>query len=210
MRRLLVPFLLCAAVSAQTPSFDVVSIKRNTSGSLSVSVGGPPGRFTAVNATAMMLLQNAYSQQTFHIFGAPGWMDSERYDVLAMMTAPATFEQRQMMLRKMFAERFALVSHFETRDMPAYLLTSARADGRLGPRIRPWTVDCAAVWSGEVTDPPPSSVPGIPPCGGRGGGGVYAQSGVSMEGFARSLMTDLGVMVIDRTGLQGQWEIHLQ
>jgi uncharacterized protein (TIGR03435 family) len=210
MRALLVPSLLCAVVSAQTPAFDVVSIKRNTSGSQSVSVGGVPGRFTAVNVTALMLLQNAYPLETFHIFGAPGWTSSERYDVSATMTAPATFEQRQAMLRNMFAERFTLVSHFETRAMPAYVLTVARADGKLGPRIRPWTVDCKAVWSGEVSNPPPSSVPGIPPCGGRGGGGLYAQSGVNIEGFARSLASDLGARVIDRTGLQGLWEIHLQ
>jgi uncharacterized protein (TIGR03435 family) len=210
MHRLLVPFLLCAAVSAQTPSFDVVSIKPNTSGSLSMSVGGPPGRFVAVNATVLTLVQNGYSQETFHIFGVRGWMESDRYDVSATFTAPSTAEQRRAMVRKMLVDRFKFVSHFETRAMPAYVLTLTRADGTLGPRIRPWDVDCKAVWSGAMTNPPPSSVPGIPPCGGRGGAGLYAQSGVDMQGFARSLASTLGATVIDQTGLKGQWEIHLQ
>jgi len=209
MRRLLVPFLFVVAVSAQTPAFDVVSIKANKSGSQSTSVGGAPGRFTAVNATPLMLVQNAYSQQTFHIFGVRGWMESERYDVSATFAPPATFEQRQAMIRKMLVDRFNFVAHIEMREMPAYLLTLARADRKLGPRIHPWDVDCKAVWSSQIT-PPPSSVPGIPPCGGRGGGGLYAQSGVDIGGFAHYLASHLGATVIDQTGLKGQWEIHLQ
>ena len=60
MRLLLVAVLLCAVVSAQAPSFDVVSIKPNKSGSGSMSVGVRGGRFTAVNATALTLVQNGY------------------------------------------------------------------------------------------------------------------------------------------------------
>lgn len=212
MRRLILPVLLSAVVSAQPPSFDVVSIKPNKSGSLSMSVGVRSGRFNAVNATALTLVQNAYSQQTFHIFGAPGWMDAERYDVSATITpvVTPTREQFQAMMRTMLADRFKLVARVETREMPAYVMTFARSDRKLGPRIRPWDVDCRAVWSGEIKNPPPSSVPGIPPCGGRGGAGLHAQSGQNMEGLARSLESYLSAKVIEQTELKGQWEIHLQ
>jgi uncharacterized protein (TIGR03435 family) len=212
MRPLLVAFLLCAVVSAQTPSFDVVSIKPNKSGSGSMSVGVRSGRFNAVNATALTLVQNAYPQQTFHIFGAPGWMTSERYDVSATITSAVTptIDQFRSLIRAMLADRFKLAAHIETREMPVYVMTLARADGKLGPRLRRWDVDCQAVWSGAIKNPPPSSVPGIPPCGGRGGAGLHAHSGQNMEGLARSLETYLSANVLERTGLEGQWEIHLQ
>jgi len=220
MRHVLISFIVAAGVGAQIPAptntapdptFDVISIKPNKSGSGSMRVGVTAGRVTAINATTLVLVQNAYSQQTFHIVGALGWMDSERYDVVATITPPVqpTPAQYQAMMRKMLADRFSFVVHLETREMPAYVLTRARPDGKLGPRLWPWNVDCRAVWSGEIK-PPPSSVPGIPPCGGRGGGGFYAQSGVSMDGFARSLASNLGATVINQTGLKGEWEIHLQ
>src|SRR6185436_6011519 len=49
------------------------------------------------------------------------------------------------MLRTLLAERFSLVVHKETRDMPIYALVMARSDRRLGPHMHPSTVDCAAL-----------------------------------------------------------------
>lgn len=88
MQPLLVPLLLCAVVSAPTPSFDVVPIKPNKSGS-SMSVGVRGGRFNAVNATALTLAQNAYPRQTFHIFGAPVTEPVSRGSGKSMCRGPA-------------------------------------------------------------------------------------------------------------------------
>lgn len=209
MRRLLVLFLMCAAVSAQTPSFDVVSIRADKSNDLHMSGGWTPGRFSMVGATPLVLVQHAFSQETFHIFGVRSWMEADRYNVSATFTPPATLEQRRAMVRKMLADRFNFVAHVEMREMPAYVLTLARADGKLGPRMRPWDVDCRAVWKNEIK-PPPSSVPGIEPCGALGGLGLYARSGVNIETLAQDLANDIRASVIDETGLTGQWEIHLQ
>ena len=84
MRHLLVPFLVTAAVAAQTPSFDVISVKPNKSGSGSMTVAGRGGdRWVAVNATPLVLVMNAYRHETFNVIAVPDWMKAERYDVTA-------------------------------------------------------------------------------------------------------------------------------
>lgn len=219
MRGVLISLFATAALAAQTPqssersdpAFDVVSIKPNTSGKNEMSVGARAGRFTAVGATPLVLVQNAYPHHTFHILGAPGWMNAARYDVSAVIAPPVTpnREQLQTMMRALLAARFNFAAHTETREMPAYVLTFARPDRSLGRRMQPWDVNCRDVWAG-TTSATPSSVPGIPPCGGRAGGGLFAQSGVDMESFVRFLASNLEAAVVDRTGLEGNWEIHLQ
>ena len=47
-----------------------------------------------------------------------------------------------MMLRGLLAERFKLVVHNETKEQPIYALVLARTDGRLGPQMKPSTLDC--------------------------------------------------------------------
>ena len=42
-------------------------------------------------------------------------------------------------------DRFKLVVHTETRELPIYALVLARRDGKLGARIRPSTFDCLAL-----------------------------------------------------------------
>ena len=90
--------------------FEVASIKRNLSGSGSMSVGSPPGRFVAVNVDAVTLIQNAYPYQRFRIVGAPSWALSERFDVTAVGADGQTVEQSQLRVRSLLAERFNLVA----------------------------------------------------------------------------------------------------
>ena len=49
-----------------------------------------------------------------------------------------------MMLRTLLADRFKLVMHKETKELPIFELVLARQDGKLGPQLRPAAVDCAA------------------------------------------------------------------
>lgn len=48
------------------------------------------------------------------------------------------------MLRAMLADRFKLALHVENREQPAHDLVLAHRDGRLGPGITPFDVDCDA------------------------------------------------------------------
>lgn len=51
-------------------------------------------------------------------------------------------EQMRVMIQQMLRERFALRTHRETREMPVYVLSMARADGRFGEKLTRTTVDC--------------------------------------------------------------------
>jgi uncharacterized protein (TIGR03435 family) len=126
--------------SAAGPVFEVASIKPNNSGDGRVMMGiQPGGRFTATNVPLRLLIRNAYQLQDFQIVGAPGWIASERYDIVAKAedgtpietptldrTAPSRV---QLMLRALLAERFQLAVHNETRELPIFALVLARSDG---------------------------------------------------------------------------------
>src|SRR5436309_14092432 len=76
---------------AQTPrmSFEVASIKPNTSGRCCTSMLWPAGRFSATSVTVSDLLVFAYSSpkgptlQKDVILGGPRWLDSDRFDIQA-------------------------------------------------------------------------------------------------------------------------------
>src|SRR3954454_748599 len=131
---------------AAPPAFEVASIKPNNSGDGRVMMQNQPGRFTATNITAKLLIRNAYQLQDFQISGGPGWLASEHFDLVAKI--PDEFRDLppvrpgsgpgplQMMLRTLLADRFKLVVHNETKDSPIYALILARSDGRLGPQLK--------------------------------------------------------------------------
>jgi uncharacterized protein (TIGR03435 family) len=137
---------------ATGPSFEVVSIKRNTSvigpGYRSnVVTWRPDGGLTMTNVTAASMIARAYPGTVpADIVGLPGWDRNERYDVSA--TSPlsrATSADQSAMLRAMLADRFKLALHIEQRQQPAYDLVLARTDRRLGPGLKPLDIDCARI-----------------------------------------------------------------
>src|SRR5580704_6851921 len=68
------------------------------------------------------LLMRAFGVKNLQISG-PGWLDTERYDIIAKVPPGTTLEQANLMLRNVLVERFGLAFHRETKDMPVYELT---------------------------------------------------------------------------------------
>src|SRR5687767_10153489 len=136
---------------APKPSFEVASVKPNKSGDRGMSSAEQAGgRFIATNNTLAILVRNAFNLQESQVVGLPDWGASERFDIVAKAEQefPKTAERprlAQLMLQSLLEERFKLVSHRETRDLPAYALVVARADSRLGPQLKQSDVDCAAL-----------------------------------------------------------------
>ncbi len=62
----------------------------------------------------------------------PDALSTDRYDVIAKVTPDASKEQRMVMLQSLLAERFKLVVHRETKELPIYALVA----GKNGPRLR--------------------------------------------------------------------------
>ncbi len=63
----------------------------------------------------------------------------------------------QLLLRSLLKDRFALVVHNETRELPLSYLVVAREDRKLGERLRPSTVDCRALMAARAKEAPPRS-----------------------------------------------------
>jgi len=125
--------------------FEVASIKRNTSGNVGNAMRSmPDGTEVIVNSAIRNFLGAGYPSESGEYIGLPDWAQTERYDVTVKPPAGATREQRQQMWRVMLADRMKLVAHDETIEHPIYNLVLARADGRLGPKLKPSTHDCLA------------------------------------------------------------------
>jgi uncharacterized protein (TIGR03435 family) len=222
-----VGFVLVGALSAQTESvrFDVASVKPNVSGPTSMLSAFRGRRFTARYATVKNLISAAYGVQehplaNYQISGGPGWLDSDRFDVVA--TAPeigdsprGTFPSPVLaMLRSLLEERFQLRTHVETKELPVFALVLARRDGTLGPRMRRRTVDCvtgqaATTEIRNLFNPTPAE---RRRCGGRMGPGNLTASGATMTNIVSALTTlvpGLNRVVVDRTGLAGTFDIDL-
>jgi len=213
------------AADGRSPSFEVASVKRNKAGSNGVRLlFQPGGRFTAENVTLQFLISAAYRDPRpladFQISGGPKWITSDRFDVIAKaegdptqaVDGPPTI--MFAMLRTLLADRFKLRVHDDTREMPIYALVKARNDGRLGTRLTSSTVDCAALMrtAGRGGPPQPGSPTERPACGIRVGFGNIAAGGLSILELAGSISRMPGVnrVVVDRTGLEGVYDVDLQ
>jgi uncharacterized protein (TIGR03435 family) len=222
-------FFVRVDMPAQTPalapaiSFEAASIKPNTSGESNTSVGPRPGgRFVGTNVPVALLITIAYQLQPFQVQGAPAWLRSDRFDINARLegdpppSPPGSSEPNPVMLalRTLLADRFKLSTHWEMQDLPIYALVRARADGKLGPNIRPAAVDCtaaaaanaAAAKEGRTLNP---NTPDRVSCGMRNSNGRIMFGGYPMSFFANGLSNEVARSVVDRTGLTGNWDFEL-
>ena len=199
--------LAAIAANAQSPTFEVASIRRNMTGS---GGGGlarsqPGGRFIATGVTLRRLVMGAYDDA--QVIGGPNWMDTDRFDINARAEGdppPATIVR---MVRSLMADRFKLVVHTETREMPVYLLNTARTDRRLGPKLRESDAKCAQ----EARNYVPRLEPGPPPCGDfRLGARTLTARGMTMSRLAGLLKDRVGRPVVERTGLDAAYDIELE
>jgi uncharacterized protein (TIGR03435 family) len=128
--------LLVVPLQAQSPAtFDVVSIKPNTSGAAASETDTTPGRIQLINVTPLSLLLRAFGVMGFQIAGAPGWLATERYDVVASIAGGVqlTEQTRQPLMRQMLVERWRLRYHQETRSIPVYSLVASNDGSKLTP-----------------------------------------------------------------------------
>ena len=211
------------ALPDRSRTFDAASVRQNTSADRSFSGRTNKGSATVRNMPLKFLLLSSFHIQEAQLIGGPGWLATDRFDVVAKADPETSSADLNVMMQNLLIERFAVKMHVETRNLPIYALVLARADGRLGPDLQP---DC---------DPATADAPCAPNSGvsvlsnGRGGGGGVGggvgrgvagpgpgSGGVSMSGggtmasLARSLSGSVGRIIIDRTGLEGKYRYKLR
>lgn len=181
---------------AQQPRpFDVASVKLNPSGGMGVSMRTKSGRLTTSNAPVLMLVQQAFGVKDFQVTGGPAWLGTERYDIDAKMEKnDISDDDLWMSLQPLLLERFHLKFHRETKQMPVFALTVVKG----GPKFSVHKV------SAEGNDQQRLGV-----SIGSGKGKLMATK-TTMARFCDSLGHQVDRIVIDRTGLKGDYDFTVE
>ncbi|HEV8348022.1 MAG TPA: M56 family metallopeptidase [Vicinamibacterales bacterium] len=198
-----------AAADAIGPAFAVASVTANTSDdskSYPWTIG-PDGRFAVKNIRLQNVIVAAYRLPIGRLWGAPGWLRVDRFDIEARAEGNPSNDQILSMVRRLLADRFNLIAHRETREIPIYALVLARSDGALGPRVTP------SACTGKAAAPPPGPyIASQPPpvmCGGaQSRPGSLAARWLTMDELAdHGLSPIMGRPVRNRTGLAGHFDL---
>jgi len=205
------------------PEFEVATIKPNAGDSQRSSIGSQsPGTLSAENVPLALLIQQAYSVRSFQVQGLPGWIESERYDLHAKAKVDASpapqnresinksFAEMLVMLQVLLEDRFNLKFHRETKELPVYALSIAKG----GPKLP--KADC--VMYDPENPPGPTAAGQKRPnfCGninmGRSGSNrTLDAAGATMQSLIeRALPNIVGRIVIDKTGLTGTFNVHME
>jgi uncharacterized protein (TIGR03435 family) len=228
MRRLTLGLCLAAAVAlaAQEPAkeqFEVATIKLNRSGDLRQFIQRQPGgRVTVTNMPVRQLIAFAYQLAQFQLIGGPSWMTSDRFDMVAKLEGDPSFgspgsgpDPIMRAMQTLLADRFQLKLHRETREMDIYALVMAKPGGAPAAGLKRSEIDCAEMARARRGQPPPQGPPPIPagggpiPCSIMGSPGMIRFGGFPISQITTMLGAMTGRMVVDRTGLTGNWEFVL-
>lgn len=151
-------------------------------------------QFVVENKTVEFMLTAAYGLQARQVIGAPAWFSSDKYDVDGVpdVEGQPSLKQMQSMLKKLLADRFGLVFHWDKKEMNVYAISAAKT----GPKI-----------TKSLGDPN-----GIPSQNGNGNanGRVDRYTNVTMKDFAFILQFFMDKPVVDQTGLQGRFDFVLK
>lgn len=204
---------------AQVETFDVASVKPNVApisfGSMPRIGSLPGGRLRAVNMELRGLIEYAYALPDPRFVEGSDPQLLSRFDIEAKTGREVPVTPRGVegpinrMLQALLAERFRLIVRRGSREHSVYVLSVARADGKLGPGLRPSTCPPPG-----VAPPPPQTPPATGPdanrrCGSLGvTEGVARADGISMPMLARFLSSVVfDRPVLDRTKVDGLFEI---
>ena len=236
--------MVCAASAAfgqdaaSAPEFEAASVKpaepldtgaMMAGGRISIRFGcssADPGRLTCSGMPLRALLVRAFGIKNYQ-FSGPGWMDSERFDIVAKVPAGATPEQVNLMLQKLLVDRFQMTVHRETKELPIYALVVGKNGHKLkepAPGGKESPIEAALAGRGAPPPPPPGG-------GGELGmimmrsGGPNTKSGLmtmirnglteivgtkaTVSILAGALSSQVNRPVVDETGLKGEYDFTL-
>ena len=220
-----------AQSATEAVRFEVASVKPCKSGEFggirngksNTKAGGgrasSPGRLDTGCQTVANLIRSAYVQfakgalrrdpSNPPVEGGPAWIRTERYEIDAkaeggvgdaVMNGP--------MMRRLLEERFGVKVHRESRDVPVYALTVAKGGAKLTPFQEG---SCTPIefgrYDGIGTRPENMCRVMIRP---RGPDLWVEGPGMTMSDFSKLLYLVVDRPVLDRTGITGRFEIHIQ
>jgi len=209
--------------------FEVAAIKASKSDAPPQVTGPAPRAFSVTSMTVRGLIAAAFGTMghiltNSQIAGGPKWIESERFDIIAKSEAVITPAESLLMLRSLLKERFGLVFHYQSHEGPVYALLPVRSDGAVGSQLRRSSMtdaECQAAMTAHATG---GALPeGGPACTLR----VSSDREAPADQASRMIMIGrsitmaqlvdrlrgfpaLGREVIDRTGLEGRFDLELR
>lgn len=175
-----------------SPSFLVATIKPAAPDETRDGFPLDGRHLSCINETVDTILTVAYGIHTKQIVNAPDWLSKNHYDIEGVADTPGVpnLQQQQQMWRKLLADRFHLVLHRETRQIPIYAIRIAKDP----PLLKP-------------ADPGESINTGN---SGSGGQRVLKFRNMSMSGFALNMNWYVDRPVVDQTSLPGNYDFMLK
>jgi uncharacterized protein (TIGR03435 family) len=187
--------------TAPAPTFDVVSIHLappSPDGHNHIWNDIHESHFRTGNLSVRDLIQYAYNLPKSQILGGPPWLDSAMYDIdaksapeqdlrLKAMSSNDAAQQKRLMVQALLADRFALATHNETRQLPIYNLVLAKG----GPKFQPSTYEGTSINTGRSRM-------------------HIAGSDDTIGLLARELAQSQGRVVVNKTSLSGRFDLTLR
>lgn len=176
---------------ATAPAFEVASVKRNNSPEPRSEFHISPDGVTITNYRLRFLIPYAYKIAIYQLAGAPQWLDSNKYDIVARAPKGSSKDQLRLMLQQLLIDRFGLKFHRERSEVSGYAVVLAKD----GPKF---TIE-------KKPDQPGKD-------DGRVGAGRGLARGhmVSSALFAQVLSIYLERPVLDQTGIDGLFNFELR
>ena len=188
-RRLFLYFGFASILTGQ--SFDVVSLRPNTTGAGRSIERTNSGHVMGENITAGAMIRHAFGVRASQVEGAPGWIDTDKYDLQA--TTGTTKDLNDIELRpyweSMLASRFRMRYHRETKEMQIYSLTVAKGGPRLTENTAGGDTDTRVTNNAQHSS--------------------LTTTHIALRAFASFLGGRLDRTVLDKTGLTGSYDVKL-
>lgn len=211
-----------AQSTATAPKFEAVSIKPCQDPRQHLMPGdmypprghSSPGRlrtdcFPLLDNNGMGLIRGAYTSDAdgrIPINGAPSWVNSAFYEIDAIAEGNPSVEMMMgPMMQALLEDRLRLKIHRQTSEGPVYVLSVARG----GPKLHSFTAESCTPYS----SPPPPLQPGQNYCESVVGGlspAAVEDQGVTLDDFSKQLLVVLDHPVINKTGITGRFDIHME
>jgi uncharacterized protein (TIGR03435 family) len=175
------------------PVFEVAAIKLSDPSQSANGFHAEGRHVFIVNQTLVKMVMFAYAVQQSQVAGEPEWASTVRYDISGVpnVEGAPNIKQIQEMIQKLLSDRFGLVFHRETRELPVYAISVAKGGAKLTSAAAPNGV------SGES--------------------GLQHGTELTMR-FTNSSIADLALNmqlvvdrpIVDRTGLPGRYDFKLR
>ena len=185
-------------------NFDVASIRPSSPDARGMSIQlAPGGGLNMTGAPLRELIMFAYDVRSFQVTGGPGWINTERFDIKAKPSpgggpsnpremSEEQGEAFQTLMRKrvgnLLGERFQLKLTAEDKELPVYHLVEAKGGTKLKPAENQTGTEQRV----------------------QNGRGEMSAMGVRLRSLLMLLSSAVGRPVLDRTGLNGLYDIKLE